>query len=91
MMTENEKVFAQIRGTQRNLTTEEVFAQAARCGHIDGKARGTLYVKDEEVQIARESAVSNTHDSVGQESWYAGYSHGYRLGVQGKPLEGNLR
>lgn len=65
-----------------------VYAQGARCGHIEGKERVGLYVIGEELELSNEAAENQGRS--GREflsHWAAGYRYGYMLGVQGETLD----
>jgi hypothetical protein len=72
------------------------YAQGARCGHIDGKARTGQYVIGEEIAPSWEASenqaiylgVRETHPRI--DDWAKGYRYGYRRGAEGSALPGGL-
>ncbi len=77
------------------MTTEEAFAQGARCGHGDGWGRCGSYVVCEEVELSREAFANGfTSDPSDPETsqemirlaWLGGYQFGYRHAAEGALL-----
>lgn len=70
------------------MTTDQAFAQGARCGYLEGKDRAGVYVIGEEFEasdIATQAQELPTF--LLDNAWAAGYRHGYMLGASGDPLE----
>lgn len=71
----------------RNMTRRELalWAQGARCGHIDGKARCGAYVVGEEfaVEVTIDPAWRNRFERT---CFEGGYCDGYRVGASGEAL-----
>ncbi len=72
------------------MTTDQTFAQGARCGHIEGKGRVGQYVSGEESELSWAAADENTTSYRAANQWAAGYRHGYVRGASGDPLEAEL-
>lgn len=75
---------------ERLARSDRLFAQGARCGHIDGKRRVGQYVIDEEIEVSWDAAEINTSTFPDANQWSAGYRHGYKLGAEGGALEPEL-
>lgn len=64
------------------------FAQGARCGHIDGKARCGIYVLQEEQFDSLDAAEAQNFNHPGKTTaWMLGYEAGYRVGADGEELD----
>ncbi len=73
------------------MNSDELFAQGARCGHVEGKGRVGAYVLHEEFEACDVAVKAQGLASVQAESaWGAGYRHGYLLGAEGCALEKGL-
>jgi hypothetical protein len=68
-----------------------LYAQGARCGHLEGKGRAGSYVTGEEHNLAWDAShaqgFSDVHET---EAWARGYYCGYRLAASGEELPENL-
>jgi len=75
--------------TDAVLRSQGLYAQGARCGHIDGKARCGVYVLAEEYDASDVAAVNARTDYRSERerlTWTRGYREGYRLGAAGYAL-----
>lgn len=68
-----------------------MFAQGARCGHLEGKDRAGSYVIGEEHDLSWEAACANRETTEERERWAMGYRYGYRLAASGDALPESLR
>jgi hypothetical protein len=73
-----------------NDATRRLFAQGARCGHLEGKGRAGNYTIDEEFEPSEVAANVNTSTARDANQWAAGYRHGYKLACEGEALESEL-
>ena len=73
------------------MNSDQLFAQGARCGHVEGKGRAGAYVLHEEFEACEMAVEAQSLASVQAENaWGAGYRHGYVLGAEGSALEKEL-
>ena len=76
----------------KSMTTDQAFAQGARCGHLEGKDRVGVYVHGEEFEASEiATQAQNLPTSQLDNMWSAGYRHGYCKAAQGEALEAELR
>lgn len=76
---------------QRLADSDALFAQGARCGHLEGKGRAGMYVLQEEYDLAHEAARNqNLASFTATNQWEAGYRHGYCKAAEGSELESEL-
>ena len=72
------------------MTSEQtaIYAQGARCGHIEGKERAGAYTNGEEILLAREAG--EVHEPMygvtGAALFAAGYAYGYVRAAAGEAL-----
>ncbi len=70
------------------MNSDDLFAQGARCGHVDGSRRVGAYVLHEEVEACEVAVEAQGLATLQAASaWGAGYRHGYLLGAEGSALE----
>ena len=70
------------------MNSDQLVAQGARCGHVEGKGRVGMYMVDEEFEACDVAVKAQRLASVQAENtWAAGYRHGYLLGAEGSALE----
>ena len=67
-----------------------LYAQGARCGHIEGKGRAGQYVIGEEEDLAHAAAWANAATMRDRAFWAAGYKRGYLLAAEGSSLPDEL-
>lgn len=73
------------------MTSDQAFAQGARCGHLEGKDRVGQYVSGEEFDLSRiATEVQGLPTGALYDAWAAGYRHGYTRAASGEALESNL-
>jgi hypothetical protein len=71
------------------MTSEQAFAQGARCGHIEGKERVGLYIVEEEYEMSWDAMEAQGEALPTKElknQWAKGYRTGYLLGASGDAL-----
>jgi hypothetical protein len=74
------------------MTSQQAFAQGARCGHLEGQGRAGEYVIGEEVQLSWDAADNQgLSDPYIALMWEAGYQYGYLRAAEGESLPEEMR